>query len=162
MATVIDSNVSHTEPRSQRDETSHPWLVATRHTAGACAGVSVVDDGLVVFVSDSESASRGTMVELLPDGTARVQCQQAPQALYVHGGQAELVPELPGLCDNLSPADDDLIVLASAGVLEYLPRGFGLVVARMADETEADVMLSEMLSYAKAGGAAVVRRLPLT
>lgn len=145
------------EPQSNVE---HPWQVHSRHTVGACAGVSIADDRLVVLVNDRASDSSGTLASLLPDGTARVQCQAAPQALYLRHGEPVLVPQLPGVCEDLPMDEGDLLVLASAGALEHLPRGFGRIVMRLAENSGPEQVVNDVMSYTKAGGVAVISRLP--
>lgn len=137
---------------------AHPWTVVTRHKGGATAGVSVTGDGLLVFVSESEQGSTGTMAKLAPDGTASVQCVRAPQALYFRSDVMSLVPTLPGMAELIEFGDDGGIVLCSPGVLEHLPRGYALVSDRLTAGYDAEVVLEEMMAYAKVGGAAVIRR----
>lgn len=141
---------------------THPWMVVTRHKGGATAGVSVTSEGLLVFVSESQEASSGTMARLAPDGTAHVQCVRAPQALHFSPTKMALVPALPGMGEHLDLDEnaDDGIVLCSAGVLEHLPRGYALVSTRLAEGDDPEAVLDEMMAYAKVGGAAVIRRLP--
>jgi hypothetical protein len=118
----------------ESDQDLHPWAVTTRFNGSAVAGVSVAGDELVVLVSDGKLANSGTMARLARDGSATVACLQAPQAL---------------------------LVLCSAGVLEHLPRGFGLVMDRIissSGELDVNRLLGEILSYAKNGAAAVVSR----
>lgn len=151
------------EVESEQD--LHPWAVTTRFNGSAVAGVSIAGDELVVLVSDGDLAHSGTMARLARDGSATVACLQAPQALVVHHGRPQLVPHLPGLSDEVEIDSSDVLVLCSAGVLEHLPRGFGLVMDRISSSDEGlDVnrLLGEILSYAKNGAAAVVSRRPLS
>ncbi len=120
----------------------------------------MADDRLVVLVNDHSTDTSGTMAILLPDGSARVQCQAAPQALYVSRGEPVLVPRLPGTCEELELTDVDLLVLASAGALEHLPRGYGRVMAGLAEDLKPEQLISDVMSYTKNGGVAVISRLP--
>lgn len=158
MSAQLDAPVGGVEVAS----VTHPWQVATRHKGGATAGVSVTSDGLLVFVSESETGNSGTMAKLSPDGRVRIQCVQAPQALFFSPTRIALVPTLPGLAEALELEDDYDIGLAfcTAGVLEHLPRGYALVSQRLSDGYAVESVLEEMMSYAKVGGAAVIRRLP--
>ncbi len=143
----------------------HPWAVTTRCNGRAVAGVSIAGDELVVLVSDGDLAHSGTMARLARDGSATVACLQAPQALVVHNGRPQLVPHLPGLSDEVEIDSSDVLVLCSAGVLEHLPRGFGLVMDRISSNPaglDANRLLGEILSYAKNGAAAVVSRRQLS
>ncbi len=145
---------------NDKTPTVHPWLVHSRHTVGACAGVSVAEDRLVVLVNDHATDTSGTLAILLPDGSARVQCQAAPQALYLRAGEPVLVPQLPGTCEELSIAEGDLLVLASAGALEHLPRGYGRILAGLSEDRAPEQLVSDVMSYTKTGGVAVISRLP--
>lgn len=142
-------------------EDVHPWAVTTRHNGRGFAGVSVAGDDLLVLVSEGADPRSGTMARLTRCGAATVQCVQAPQALMVTGGHPHLVPQMPGLADQVAIVEGDVLVLCSAGALEYLPRGFGLITDRLRHSAEAldpNRLLAEILSYAKNGAAAIVSR----
>ncbi len=156
---VGSSGAVHNTVR-HNNEMDHPWRVWCRFKGGSYAGVSPVGDEVLVFAGDSSSGRSGAMARLARDGSASLQCQQAPQALYCQGGEPHLVPSVPGLTEAIVPGPDDVLVLCSAEVLEYLPRGYGFVLPRLGtSDAEIEALLAEVLSYAEDGAAAVIRRL---
>lgn len=103
-----------------------------------------------------------TYASLSSDGTVLVRSRLAPPALLVSPAEARLLPSAPDLEETATLADDELLVLCSASVLESLPAGFGTVLgssARHVAALDPAALLGELMSGAEHGAAAVMRRI---
>jgi len=142
------------------------WDVNLRERRPATVDIDADNQWIQIRLTDADTGI-GTAeppcihVRLGGDGTVKLRTHRAPPALLLSQTGGRLLPTVPGAEDITVMAEDDLLMLCSADVLEHLPAGFRTVIEGSYPASTPDILaaLDDLMADVDGGAVVAVRRI---